>query len=435
MSDDFEMDVVESGELGSLASSDEDKATTGRESRRTSGSNTETELDTRRKKGSGSPLRSLPNDWAVNKLGFDFEIEYGDEKRPQELDADEGYPLYGANGVIGRSDEYLFEDPVVTVTCRGATCGNVHLTDSNSWVTNNSLVLLKKSEVNNYFLANALRYHSVERAITGSAQQQITSGMLGKMDYPVPPLSEQRKIASVLYTVDQAIQKTEEIIKREEKIYEGAKRDLLRNGYFEHSERQNTATGSYPNDWRVARGDEIFSLKSGEFLDSAKRKEDGKYPVYGGNGIMGYTDRSRVPEGTIVIGRVGAYCGNVHITVSPAWVTDNAILANELSSAIKPGFLTHMLDEAGLNRFAEQSAQPRISQSTLRNLKIPIPSEEEQKEIVASLRTVMKAIDSEIGLQKELRTLKKGLMQDLLTGGVRTADKAIHVLDEVVDHG
>jgi type I restriction enzyme S subunit len=132
---------------------------------------------------------------------------------------------------------------------------------------------------------------------------------------------------------------------------------------------------------------------------------------------------------------VGAYCGNVHITVSPAWVTDNAILVEELSSAVKPDFLVHVLDEVGLNRFAEQSAQPRISQSTLRNLKIPIPSEEEQEKIVDSLRKMKEATESEMRYQNDLQLLKKGLMQDLLTGKVRTADKAIDVLDEVEAHG
>jgi len=127
-----------------------------------------------------------------------------------------------------------------------------------------------------------------------------------------------------------------------------------------------------------------FKLKSGAGL-SAKKMVSGNFPVYGGNGINGTHNEYLFEESKIVIGRVGAYCGNVHKTQTKAWITDNALYIQESYVKYDSTYLIFLLTSLNLNKYASQSGQPLISAGRLKDVKIPLPSLEEQKKIAAIL--------------------------------------------------
>jgi len=266
---------------------------------------------------------------------------------------------------------------------------------------------------------------------SGTTRKRISRSNLGKVELQKPKISEQRRIASVLYNVDQAIQKTEEIIEQTQRVKKGLMQDLFTEGYHDHEEFEDSPTGTYLSDWKKVRAGNYLDLSNGEFLKSDKRNEDSDYPVYGGNGILGYADDYTVESKTILIGRVGAYCGNVQKTDSRAWVTDNAIVVDE-EDDYDSEFLAYLLSNLNLGSFSEQSAQSRISQATIENLRIPLPNKDEQKKIASAINEVENKISAERSHKEQLQRLKKGLMQDLLTGRVRTSED-VEVLDEVVE--
>ena len=102
-----------------------------------------------------------------------------------------------------------------------------------------------------------------------------------------------------------------------------------------------------------------FSLKSGDNLP-AKKQVEGPYPVYGGNGIAGYHNEYNITGDNILIGRVGALCGNIHHTNGKVWVTDNAFVVNKIATYWDINFLTLELKYLKLNQYASQTAQPVI---------------------------------------------------------------------------
>lgn len=112
---------------------------------------------------------------------------------------------------------------------------------------------------------------------------------------------------------------------------------------------------------------------------------EGKYPVYGGNGINGFHNEYLIEEPTIVIGRVGAYCGVVHITKAQSWITDNGLYVTTFIRDIEIKFLSQLLTQLNLNQFAKVGGQPSISQKTVTDLKIRLPDLTIQKEIVMQL--------------------------------------------------
>mgnify|MGYP002128458858 CR=1 FL=1 len=144
-------------------------------------------------------------DWEEKRLG-----DTGDIYQPQTISqsdlSEDGYLVYGANGIIGRYNQFNHEQEQVCVTCRGSTCGEVTLTEPKSWITGNAMVInLDNSKttikrfIYNYLINDNLRY-----LITGSGQPQIT-GTIKNHPILVPCLKEQQKIADFLTAIDAKI--------------------------------------------------------------------------------------------------------------------------------------------------------------------------------------------------------------------------------------
>ncbi|WP_406395575.1 restriction endonuclease subunit S [Streptomyces sp. NBC_00887] len=126
-----------------------------------------------------------------------------------------GYPVYGANGRIGYYSAFNHEEPTVLITCRGATCGTINISAPRAYVTGNAMALdsLDKEKVDHNYLARILRQEGLLRkAITGSAQPQITRQSLQGVAVPLPSLAEQKRIAAVLDQVDTLRAKRREAI-------------------------------------------------------------------------------------------------------------------------------------------------------------------------------------------------------------------------------
>jgi restriction endonuclease S subunit len=145
-------------------------------------------------------------------------------------------------------------------------------------------------------------------------------------------------------------------------------------------------------EWPVVKLGEIFKLTSGRFLPQ-KNQIPGDYFVYGGNGVSGKHNEYFLEHSTLIIGRVGEYCGAVHITEPQSWVTDNALLANEYFLDVDQIYLSSALKELELNKYAKRGGQPSISQSTICELSIPFPSIEIQQEIAAKIEAERKIVD------------------------------------------
>ena len=137
---------------------------------------------------------------------------------------------------------------------------------------------------------------------------------------------------------------------------------------------------------------EVFKLSSGKSLP-AKNRTVGEYNVYGGNGITGNNNEYFVSDKTIVIGRVGEYCGAAHLTTDKCWVTDNALIVTEWFIPVDLEFMVFTLRALNINRFAKTVGQPSISQGTVYDLEIDLPTIQEQEKIVKELRKIEQIIE------------------------------------------
>lgn len=130
---------------------------------------------------------------------------------------------------------------------------------------------------------------------------------------------------------------------------------------------------------------EIIKVSSGSGLTAKMMAPNGKYPVYGGNGVNGHHDSYLFEEPKVIIGRVGVYCGVVHLTEPNSWITDNALYVKEFLQPVDQNYLIRALTMANLNQYANQAAQPLISGSRIYPVEIPLPPLAEQKRIAGIL--------------------------------------------------
>ena len=119
---------------------------------------------------------------------------------------EDGYPVYGANGIIGYYSEFNHKNPVITVTCRGATCGTINITVPKSYVTGNAMCLDDvRSDIYMEYLYYCLKHYNFNNVISGSAQPQITRQGMEKIYVTIGSHNEQMDIVDKLKKVENVI--------------------------------------------------------------------------------------------------------------------------------------------------------------------------------------------------------------------------------------
>jgi type I restriction enzyme, S subunit len=272
-----------------------------------------------------------------------------------------------------------------------------------------------------------------------------------KIFMPLPSFSEQRKIAAILSSVDEAIEKTEAIIEQTEKVKKGLMQQLLTKG-IGHTKFKKTEIGEIPEEWEVKTLGELLKLKGGFAFKSSDFVEKGDIPVlrisniknnyidlsdavYVTNEVANSLNEYLLRENDIVIAMSGATTGKIGRIEKK----DIPVLLNQRvglfkiyqESTLSNDFLyyfaqsKHFQSSVGLNAIG--GAQPNISGKQIESVKIGLPSFEEQQQISLILSNIDKKLANEEQRLIQFQAIKKGLMQVLLTGKVR-----VKVDDEVV---
>ena len=154
---------------------------------------------------------------------------------------------------------------------------------------------------------------------------------------------------------------------------------------------------------KIKLGD-VIDFKNGKSI----KKSDGNIPIYGGNGILGYTDKSNFSH-TIVVGRVGAYCGSIHVEENLCWVSDNAI-AGIPKEGQDLTYLYYVLKSLNLNSKQIGSSQPLITQSMLKDMVVDVEIDnEKQKRIAKSILIIDQKIQINNQINQELEAMAKTL--------------------------
>ncbi|MCL4281084.1 MAG: restriction endonuclease subunit S [Flavobacteriales bacterium] len=245
--------------------------------------------------------------------------------------------------------------------------------------------------------------------------------ILRERSIPKPPLPEQQRIAQVLSTVQEAIAQQERLIRTTTELKQALMQKLFTEGLRGEALKE-TEIGRVPESWEVVELGDVFKFTSGKPKPkdtTLTRSGERPIPVYGGNGIMGYTAELLLDHTTLILGRVGEYCGCAHLTEPKAWITDNALYVKE--DKLKPNYeyLREHLDHLDLNQYSNKMGQPLITQGIIGKVKFGLPTRKEQDEIATALKAVENRIHVAELKRNALRDLFRTLLHELMTGKVR----------------
>lgn len=293
--------------------------------------------------------------------------------------------------------------------------------DAAGSLLNQNLVKLipKESKITNQYLYEILKNRRfisyLSALVRGNANQvSISLSDIFSFRFELPPLPEQKKIAQILSTWDQAITAIERLLENSQQRKKGLMQQLLTG---------KKRLPGFEGEWKEGHLKDITAISKGKAL-SSKDLEDGVFPVVAGGKTSPYTHKTYTHDHAITVSASGAYAGYVAYHEYKFWASDCSVVEATDRSDIE--FLHHLMTWNQKRIYALQSggAQPHVYPKDLHALRVLIPPKSEQKAIA----NVLTVAGREIGMLKSkidfLRNEKKALMQQLLTGKRRVKVEA-----------
>ena len=267
-----------------------------------------------------------------------------------------------------------------------------------------------------YYMNSPIYHDQVLPYVTGIKVSSISKTAISDTLIAVPPLEEQRAIVSALSEVDQLLAELKKVASK--------LRDFKRGCLYlmfpqEDSDVPQMREPGYTGPWQQRKlGNVAIEFKSGAFLRADEIEVNGEYPVYGGNGLRGYTSTYNHDGEFALIGRQGALCGNMTYSAGKAYFTEHAVVV-QADENNDTRFIYYLLDTMQLGQYSDQSAQPGLAVNKLIKLDNMFPDKLEQIRI----STYFSSLDHLITLHQQkfdkYTQIKKAMMSELITGKIK----------------
>lgn len=334
-----------------------------------------------------------------------------------------GYPVYGANGIIGYYSEFNHKNPVITVTCRGATCGTINITVPKSYVTGNAMCLDDmRSDIYMEYLYYCLKHYNFNNVISGSAQPQITRQGMEKIYVTIGSHNEQMDIVDKLKKVENVIGLRKRELKQLDTLVKSRFAEMfgdpIRN----------------PKGWKVVTiGDIVTEVRYGT---SKPAVEGGKYPYLRMNNLtadghldlndLKYIDISDdevekcvVRKGDVLFNRTNSIdlVGKTAVfDLQDDMVIAGYIIRVRLNEKILPEVLSQYMNLEALKDILRSMAKGAVNQANinaqeLQSIRVYVPDIELQKQFVEMKDQVDKSKSKIQKSLEETQLLFDSLMQ------------------------
>lgn len=392
-------------------------------------------------------LGKIPVEWEVKNIVDVFE-NYGGTSIEKEFVEHGNYKVisigsYGLNSVYNdqglrvsgegkAKDKILNKNDLVMVLNDKTIAGNIIgrtllIEEDNKYVYNQrSERLVPKfgsSKFYWYLLNSDLFRKQVIKTSQGGTQIYINFPQIKMMKVILPPLKEQQKIAEILSTVDEQIEQIDQLIEKTKELKKGLMQQLLTKG-IDHKEFKQSELGEIPVNWIVEKLEKTVHILDGKRRPIKKNDRiSGDIPYYGATGIIDWVNNYLFNETLILVGEDGE---NLNSRVLPmafkitgkTWINNHAHVLKPIEN-ISIDYLTYFLESVNYSIYITGSAQPKLNQEQLRKILILIPPFLEQQKIADILSSIDEEMEGYKQEKCQYEELKKGLMQQLLTGKTR----------------
>ena len=367
-------------------------------------------------------------------------VEYGASPKGIRADHTTHFKIYGTGGCVGYAKEFLFEGPLIVVARKG-TLNNPIYSDANCWVIDTAYAVIPKPEINPKWLYYQLSNFDLTRLNEATGVPSINRDFLYRTRfYKVSP-SEQKKIASILSTCDAVIEKTQEAIAKYKAIKEGMLQDLFTRGIDINTGKlrpryedapdlyKPSKLGWIPKEWEEKELGDVGEVRMCRRVFNYETKDKGDIPFYK-IGTFGkvpdayiskelydnYRQKFAFPKkGDILISAAGTIGRTIIYDGTPSYFQDsNIVWIDNNGTLISNEYLYQVFQIVKFK--TEGGTIQRLYNSILESGTFPRPPKTEQEKITAKLTAIDNQLHVEQAYLKKMQQIKKGLMEDLLTG-------------------
>ena len=299
-------------------------------------------------------------------------------------------------------------------------------------VTSNFMARLNVvGDVNKEFLYYYFRFlyqrrlnHPAIKATTGIQNLDLYAYLQNPI--PIPTSKEQESIVEFINNTSGEITHFIQTKQRFIELLKEQRQSIITNavtkGIDENVKMKATVLGEIPEHWEVRRLKTLVDMKSGENITAESIYQTGEYPVYGGNGLRGFTKTYANEGDFVLIGRQGALCGNINYASGKFFASEHAVVVYP-KVELDFFWLGETLRMMNLNQYSMAAAQPGLAINNIRVLLVPFPPKNEQKQIVEHIKFETKTLDiaiskaeREIDLIKEYR---EAMIAEAVTGKMK----------------
>ena len=376
-------------------------------------------------------LGEIPIDWECKTLKRITKFAYGDSLSDENRKGGD-VPVYGSNGVVGFHDIPITKAPCIIVGRKGSY-GRVNFSEIPCFPIDTSYFIdSTKTNCNLYWL----KYFLSILRLDENTLDDMVPGLSREWAYRMPgliiPLPEQNSIVRFLDHKTGQIDRFVANRHKQIELLKEQKAGIINKAVIKgiDSDVKMKPSGiewikEIPDEWEVLKLKFVAKLQSGEGITSDDIKEVGDYPVYGGNGIRGFTGSYTNDGEFVLIGRQGALCGNINYASGKFWASEHAVVTY-LRKPTSILWLGELLKVMNLNQYSQAAAQPGLSVERIKNLSIPYPNYQEQSKIELLIRTETSTIDSLISkYQKQINLMQEyriSLISQAVTGKIDVRD-------------
>ena len=372
----------------------------------------------------------VPVWWEVKNLGKYLKLKSGDTK-PEDTSEHGYYEVYGGNGVTGYSNHKNNDLQTLIIGRVGEYCGSVFLVDE-CWITDNALYIEKfLINLNILYMYYLLDFLNLNQYKAETGQPLLNQTIIGNLEVKLPKeIKEQEKIAKILSTLDNAIESTNRIIEKEKNIKTALVQELLTNGIDKNGQIRTPQTHTYkqselgliPDEWEVDSIENHAKIITGD-KDTQDRLDDGEYPFYVRSQTIERINTYSFDGEAVLTAGDGVGVGKVFHFVNEKFDFHQRVYCiHDFSEKLNSSFFfeyfrTYFIEQ--VNKYSAKGSVDSVRYDMIALMNIPLPTFEEQKQIAKILTTQDKKIEIEETNLDKLKELKKGLMNDLLSGVVR----------------
>ena len=278
------------------------------------------------------------------------------------------------------------------------------------------------------YLFRAYDLQKVFYSMGEGMRQSLKMDELNKMPVVLPSEDEQKRIVAFLDTetarIDNLIAKQEKLIELLEEQRKSIISHAVTKGLNPNAPMKDSGVewlGEVPEHWQILKLRQLVKLESGSALPLDRINPDGKYPVYGGNNIRGFTENFNMKGDYILVGRQGSLCGNINYASGEFWATEHAVVVYP-KKPVSLTFLGELLRTMNLNQYSIASAQAGLSVDRISNIyTIYIPFEEQiqiAKKIDHENLKVDKLISKQQSLIEKLKEYRASIISHAVTGKI-----------------